>query len=126
MIKALVYDELPSFKKDFSQLKKKFRTLDDDLKVAKKNAIELLHIHNINNNSVVLVPGFFHKEINIYKIRKFACKALKGSGARSGIRIIYAHHFEISHVTFIEAYFKAEQENEDKQRIKDFFGIGLL
>jgi hypothetical protein len=120
MTNDLIYDETSVFERDFNQLKKKFKTLDDDLKVAQKNAIELFHIHKVNNNSIVIVPGYPHQSISIYKIRKFACKALKGSGARSGIRIIYAHHVENNKVTFIEIYFKADQENEDRQKIMNF------
>lgn len=38
----------------------------------------------------------------------------------SGIRIIYAFHIAPAKVEFIEIYFKGENENEDRQRIKDY------
>ncbi len=114
------YDLTESFKKDFQKLLKKFKTLDDDLENAKKNAIELFLIQKIDNKSVVLIPGFNNEKYKIYKMRKFACKALKGRGAQSGIRIIYAYCEVTLSVTFIEMYFKAEQEVENKTRIEKF------
>jgi mRNA-degrading endonuclease RelE of RelBE toxin-antitoxin system len=53
----------------------------------------------------------------IYKVRKFACKALKGKGAMSGIRVIYAYFPDLDKVEFVEMYFKADQENEDRARV---------
>lgn len=120
MTNDLIYNETAIFTKNLNQLKKRFKTLDEDLKVARNNTIELLYIHQIDNNSIVKLSGFPHEFICIYKIRKFACKALKGSGARSGIRVVYAYHIKNSNITFIEIYYKGDQENEDKQKINDF------
>jgi len=60
------------------------------------------------------------EKIQIYKIKKFACRALKGRGVQSGIRIIYAYWMESTTVDFLEIYFKADKEDEDKDRIKVF------
>lgn len=120
MTKKINYQETDSFKKDFKKLIKKFITLPDDLVVAKRNAIELFHLDNIDNQSVVLMPGYSHKHIKFYKLRKFACKSLKGKGVQSGIRLIYAHHVVEKTITFIEIYFKADQAQEDPNRIKAY------
>lgn len=114
------YKNTSGFEKDLKKLLKKFRTLEDDIEVVKKNAIELFHLKNIDNNSVELVPNFCTDELKICKIRKFACKALKGRGVQSGIRVIYAYHVLTKTVDFIEMYFKGESENEDKDRIKQY------
>ncbi|MGD9152346.1 MAG: hypothetical protein PVG30_01640 [Gammaproteobacteria bacterium] len=114
------YSETNGFKKDFKKLSKKFKTLATDLDVAKKYVIELFHLNNIDNQSVVQVPGYANDFYQIYKLRKFACKALKGRGSKSGIRIIYAYYVKISKVTFIEMYFKADQANADTKRVKEF------
>jgi hypothetical protein len=50
-----------------------------------------------------------------------ACKALKGRGVNSGLRLIYAHFPEEQKITFIELYHKNDRENEDKTRITDNF-----
>lgn len=114
------YDEIESFGKEFKKLKKRFPTLDEDLKIAKKSAIELFHLHNINNQSIFLIPGFADKNYEIYKLKKFACKSLKGKGIKSGIRIIYAYCLEKNSVDFLEIYFKADKSDEDKIRIMKF------
>lgn len=116
----ITYKSTSGFDKDLKRLLKKFRTLEDDIEVAKKNAIELFHLMNIDNNSVELIPNFCTDELKICKIKKFACKALKGRGVQSGIRVIYAYYTLTKTVDFIEIYFKGESENEDKERIKKY------
>ena len=86
----IIYKRTSGFEKDLKRLRKKFRTLEDDIDVVKKNAIELFHVRKIDNHSVELMPLFCSDELKICKIKKFACKALKGRGVQSGIRIIYA------------------------------------
>ncbi|KKS20117.1 MAG: hypothetical protein UU78_C0067G0007 [Candidatus Roizmanbacteria bacterium GW2011_GWC2_41_7] len=115
------YNATDAFQKDFKRLlKKKFRTLEEDLETVKRNAIELYHLKNIDNQSVFPIPNFCNEAILVCKIKKFACKALKGRGVMSGIRIIYAYHIVVSKVEFIEIYFKGEKENEDRERIKKY------
>jgi mRNA-degrading endonuclease RelE of RelBE toxin-antitoxin system len=114
------YEATGEFKKDFKKLQKKFKTLEDDLELAKIAAIELYHLQNLDNLSIFPIQGLCSPEIQICKIRKFACKALKGRGSKSGIRVIYAFHCETYKIVFIEIYFKGEKENEDKERIRDY------
>lgn len=120
MGKTINYGETEEFRKDFKKLLKKFRSLETDLEIVKVAAIELFHIQKIVNLSIFLIPGFCSEEIQICKIKKFACKALKGRGSKSGIRIIYAYHKAVQKVVFLEIYFKADQENEDRERIKSY------
>ena len=115
------YSETEKFQKDFKKLLKRYRSLNEDLAIVKRNAIELFHLYHINNNSIFLIPNFCSEQIKICKVKKFACKALKGRGANSGIRLIYAFIEKLKKVEFIEIYFKADQENEDRERIKLFF-----
>lgn len=56
-------------------------------------------------------------ETCVIKVKKIACKALKGRGVNSGLRLIYAYFKEEQKITFIELYHKNEKENEDRQRI---------
>ena len=55
--------------------------------------------------------------MQIYKLKKFACKALKGKGVRSGIRLIYAFYPKKFEVEFLEIYFK---ERDDSNMNYDF------
>ncbi len=120
MISRIKYNETGLFKKDLKHLLKKFPTLKDDIETAKRNAIELYHLNNIDNQSVFPIPDFCTDTIKIYKLKKFACKSLKGRGVKSGIRIIYAFYTKTSRADFIQIYFKGEQLNEDTERIKEY------
>lgn len=114
------YGETDVFQKDLKRLLKKFRTLEEDLEIAKRNAIELYHLKHIDNRSVFPIHDFCTEEVKICKIKKFACKALKGRGIMSGIRVVYAFHAATFKVEFLEVYFKGEKENENFDRIKEY------
>jgi len=116
-IEYLVTDQ---FEKDLRRLLKKFRSLNEDLETAKKAAIEIYHIHKLDNRSIFPIIGMCTEEIQVCKVKKFACKALKGKGVQSGIRVIYAFNKRTSTVTFIEIYYKGEHVNEDSDRIRAF------
>ena len=114
------YDSIPEFDSDFKALKKKFRTLDEDFKILQTAHIELLHIHKIQTDDPVKIEGFCGANYESYKVKKFACKSLKNKGVRSGFRIIYVFEPALEKITFIEIYFKANQRNENKNRLKSF------
>jgi mRNA-degrading endonuclease RelE of RelBE toxin-antitoxin system len=114
------YNTLSSFDKDFKKLHKKFKTLDEDFAIMKKNVIEVYHLKNIQTNAVVKIEGFCSESYNSMKVRKFTSMSLKGRGAASGLRVIYVFENCTCKVTFIEIYFKQDKENEDRDRLKNF------
>ncbi len=114
------YSSTPKFQKQFNRLQKKFPTLAEDLETAKINAIELYHVKGIDNQSVSPMSGYCVEGVQVYKLKKFACQALKTKGVRSGIRIIYAYRTAGPRVEFIEIYFKGERPGEDKDRIRQY------
>jgi mRNA-degrading endonuclease RelE of RelBE toxin-antitoxin system len=114
------YEESDEFKKDFKKLVKRFPSLLEDLATVKKAVIELRHLKNINNLSTFEIPGFGTEELSFWKIKKFACKSLKGRGNKSGVRVVYGWCQKSNKVVFMEIYFKGDKENEDKERIKKF------
>jgi len=59
-----------------------------------------------------LIPKFDKKIVQLYKLKKFSCKALKGKGNRSGIRIIYVFYPEKLEVEFLEIYFKERDDSD--------------
>jgi hypothetical protein len=121
--KKIEYSATDSFRKDLKKLLKRYNTLESDLEVAKINAIELCHLKRIDNHSVFQIPGYNTDQIKVYKIKKFACRALKGRGAKSGLRVIYALHLDTMKIVFIEMYYKGDQPNEDQARIKDYLKL---
>jgi len=120
MTSKIHYNETPAFQKDFKKLLKKFKSLEEDFELVKIAAIELYHLKKINNFSVFPIEGVCSEDLQICKIKKFACQALKSRGAKSGIRVIYAFHCQQHKVEFIEIYFKGDKENEARERIKEY------
>ena len=114
------YKNTEEFQHDLKRLLKKFPSLNADIEVAKTFTIELFHLQKINKQAIFPIPNFCTEELKICKLKKFACKALKGRGVKSGIRIIYAYSVVTNAVDFIEIYFKGEAENEDRERIKQY------
>ncbi|MBU1784239.1 MAG: hypothetical protein KJ995_05960 [Candidatus Omnitrophica bacterium] len=116
--------KLAEFEKDFKKLAKKFRTLDEDLNAFIANQLKLTHKKNVDNKGVVRISDLGIEHPKIYKARKFACKALKGKGAASGIRVIYAYYEQDDIIEFVEIYYKGVKENEDRERILKYYGKG--
>jgi len=108
---------LAEFEKDLSKLSKKYRTLEDDLETFINTQLNLLHKQGQDNGGCVRIANLGITYPHIYKARRFACKSLKGTGSRSGIRIIYAYYEEEDKIEFIEIYYKGDKANEDKGRI---------
>lgn len=108
---------VPEFEKDLKRLLKRFASLEEDLRVFIKVAMNLYHKQQIDSNAIFHISDLGIKSPKIYKVKKFACKALKGKGAQSGMRIIYACHEEADWVEFIEIYYKGDKASEDRERI---------
>ena len=113
----MTFDELPEFKKDLKSLLKKYRTLNDDLDVVKK----VLEFSPDERPPFSFRLDNLGLETRIIKVKKIACRALKGRGVNSGLRLIYAYFEKEQKITFIELYHKNDKENEDRQRILNNF-----
>ena len=57
-MRKINYHQHCKFEKQFNKLIKKYRTLKEDLEIAKKFAIEAFHLEKINNEAVWLIPKF--------------------------------------------------------------------
>lgn len=113
----MTFDELTEFKKDLKNLFKKYRTLNDDLEVVK----QVLEVTPDERPPFSFRIDNLGLETCIIKVKKIACKALKGRGVNSGLRLIYAHFPDEQKITFIELYHKNDKENEDEKRIMNKF-----
>jgi len=109
----MTFEELPEFKRDMKALLKKYRTLHEDLEVVKK----------VLTSAPDERPPFSFRidnlglETCVIKVKKIACKTIKGRGGNSGLRLIYAFYEGNEKIVFIELYHKNDKESEDKQRI---------
>jgi mRNA-degrading endonuclease RelE of RelBE toxin-antitoxin system len=111
------FDELSEFKRDLKTLLKKYRTLYDDLDVVKK----VLEVTPDERPPFSFRIDNLDLETCIIKVKKIACRTLKGRGVNSGLRLIYAYFPDEQKITFIELYHKNDKENEDRKRITDHF-----
>ena len=114
----LIY--LPEFQRDLEKLQRRFRSLSDDLERFIKIELNQHHKLNISSPWIVRVPGLSITHPKVYKARRFACTFLKGTGSRSGIRVIYSYFQDKDRIEFIEIYYKGDKKNEDKERIKKY------
>jgi hypothetical protein len=99
---------------------KRFRTLEEDFETLKKYHIEPYHQNGIPMQDPIPMEGFCPAGFLSCKVRKFACKSLKNKGSNSGLRVIYVYGEATQQITFIEIYFKADQENENRARLKEW------
>ena len=111
------FEALPEYGKDLKALLKKYRTLASGLDVVKK-VVTIFPAER---------PPFSYRieglQITacVIKVKKIACKSLKGRGANSGLRLIYAWFKQEEKIIFIELYHKNEKESEDRERIGHYF-----
>ena len=108
---------ISEYEKDVKKYKKKFRTIEEDIEIVKA----ILKIKPDQR------PPFSQRIEGlgigtcIIKIRKIACRSLKGRGVDSGFRLVYAYFPEIPKIVLVELYFKADQEMENRERILKHF-----
>jgi hypothetical protein len=116
----MIFLELDEFKKDLKSLLKKYRSLTEDLAVIKQILLVFpnerppfsFEINDLKLNACII------------KVKKIACKSLKGRGVNSGLRLVYAYFPEEFKIVFVELYHKNSQESEDRERIKaNFFSF---
>lgn len=119
----LEFFEHGAFKRDVKCLLKNYRTLKDDISVFRQ-ALCLAHEtgeHRPEDLGMFPLSGLSVQAKDIYIAKKFACRALKGSGARSGIRVVYRFNRALRRIEFIEIFHKNEKTVEDKDRIEELY-----
>ena len=113
----MTFEELDVFTKDLKELLKKFRTLNEDLGIVKK----VLEVTPDERPPYSIRIDGLGITTCVIKVKKIACKSLKGIGVNSGLRLIYAYFKEEQKIVFIELFHKNDKENEDRKRKMDNF-----
>ena len=111
------FEEIPEYRRDLKGLMKKYGSLEQDLEVVKK-VLALFPDHRPPFSFRIEGLGI---SSCIIKVKKIACRSLKGRGANSGLRLIYAFLKEQERIVFIEIFHKNEKALEDRERIKRHF-----
>lgn len=104
------FNSLPELEKEFKQLFKKYKTIEDDLKKFKEVLANFPT--GVGKNFVIIHSD---QDVKIIKAR-MACRALRGRS----LRVIYAYFEQEQKIEFIEIYFKGSKENEDRNRIAEY------
>ena len=78
---------------------------DSAIKFLPYRIILSIHKEGTDYGGIVVVSDLGIEETKIYRVRKFACLALKGKGNQTGIRIIYAYFKDEDRIEFVEIYF---------------------
>jgi len=128
----VIFEELKEFERDLKSLSKKYRSLSEDLEVVKR----ILKVLPEERPPFSFRIDNLGIETCVIKVKKIACKALKGKGVNSGLRLVYAYFEKIEEVNdeseivveareekivLVELYHKNTKANEDKDRIKKHF-----
>lgn len=112
---------LLEFETDLRKLLKRFKTLEDDLKIFIEKQLNLYHKLKIDNKGIFQITGLPIESPKIYKAKKFTCRSLKGKGVQSGIRVIYTYFEDKDKIELIEIYYKGDKENENRERILRYY-----
>jgi len=111
------FTSVSEFDSEFDKLLKKYRSLEEDLKVLKAVLVKYPRGYE---PVVFRIPGL-GIETEIYKVKNFRCKALN-RGSRSGIRVIYAYLEAKQEIKFVEIYYKEKDDVDcNKERIRKYF-----
>lgn len=111
----------PKFERDFKQLLKRYPSLKEDFSTFVETQLDLVHNQDVDNRGTFELTYVNSEECRIFKTKRFACRALAGSGSKSGIRVIHAYYEEEDKVEFVEIYYKGDKPNEDRERIEDYY-----
>jgi mRNA-degrading endonuclease RelE of RelBE toxin-antitoxin system len=109
----MIFLELEEYRKDLKSLLKKYRSLPEDLEVLK----QILAVLPNERPPFSFEISDLGLTTCVIKVKKIACKSLKGRGINSGLRLIFEHFKEDSKIVFVEIYHKNAKENEDRNRI---------
>jgi hypothetical protein len=109
------------FERDFKKLLKRYVTLEEDLSTMLRAQLGAFHKLGLDTGGVFRIDDLGDTTAPVYKVKKFACRALKSKGARTGLRLIYAYFEPEDRIDLIEIYIKSDREIEDRKRILKYY-----
>jgi len=113
---------LPEYLRDLKALSRRFRGLDEDIRIFVQKPLT----HFLRGEPVagryerVAGPGFDYPVV--YVAKRLACRALRGRGSDSGLRLVFAWFPKEDRLELVEVYCQGDQNMEDKARIKHTYG----
>lgn len=116
-------ERVPEFNRDLKKIRKKYKTIDEDLQTFIAKQLVPFHKLRRDNKGVFRLSDLMMENPKIYKARKFACRSLRGTGCHSGIRVIYAYFEKDDMIILMEIYYKGDKKNEDRKRVHHYCKI---
>ncbi len=111
------FETLDEYQKDLKTLAKRFRGLEEDIEIVKK----VLAVKPDERPPFSFRIDGLGLETCVIKIKKIACKSLKGRGLNSGLRLVYAWFPDEPQIVLVELFHKSDKEMEDRTRIFKYF-----
>jgi hypothetical protein len=108
----------PEFERDLKKLLKRYSTLEQDLQTFIAYELALFHGRDLAVGGIERVAGLGFGDPPVYVAKRFACKALRGTGSRSGIRVVYAWFESERRIELVELYYKGDKAVEDRVRLR--------
>ena len=112
---------LPEFTRDLKRLKKRYRTIENDLETLINTLLFAFHKLQIDVDGVKRIDNIGPIRLPVYKVKKFACRSIKGRGVRTGLRLIYTYNVDDDCIELIEIYSKSDKKVEDRDRIEKYY-----
>ncbi len=113
----------PQFERDLKRLLKRFGTSEDDLQDFIDYSLKLFHEQGLAVGRIERVAGLGFDDPPVYIAKKFACRVLKGTGGRSGIRVVWAWFPDEGRVELIEMFYKGDKAKPDSARIRKQYPV---
>ena len=111
----MTFDDIEEYVKDLKKLTKRFRSLPEDITVLKK----VLEVQPEAAPPMSLrISGLMTEEIFV-KVRRMACKSLKGRGSNSGFRLIY-HYDKINEKISLHSKIKSQYSTNGNVSLETF------
>jgi hypothetical protein len=101
-----------SFEKEFKKLLKKYRSLEDDLKILTTLIIETPMGDGSKHWVALKQDGR-----KVIMKKRMMCRAVKGAQ----FRVVYYYDGRQVDLSFIEIYYKGDKESENKDRVKNIW-----
>ena len=101
-----------SFQKELKKLKKRYRSLPEDLKVLEKLILKFPEGEDSRHCNALKKEA----HMCICK-RRMMCRAVKGSE----FRVVYFYEGKALELMYLEIYFKGDKTTEDSKRLEAFW-----
>ena len=113
----MYFSESEEFAKELKKLKKKYRTLEDDIAILNKTIV--IAPARMGKHDVILRSD---EKIALYAVKKrMMCRAVRGSQ----FRVTYLYKEDQAEILCTELFYKGNKEREDSTRINQYFEEAL-